>query len=294
MNTVTKVFVVLLTISSIAFVMAVVSHVAKEQDWKALSDEYRNQAINAQATLSNTLGVTAAEKQAQALKIQALTNTNAEQLGMLSRAEAARDAARAELASALHDKAAFQSTVSKLTGQLELVTREAEQLRTQRNELDTQYVDLQKRNADLADRNRELSIQNMTMSDQIRQFQQQLYAKDEEISRLARASGAPPAAVAPIVSQGLDPAKPSAPPSGLSIQGHVEEVQGKLATISVGKADGVQPGMTFVVFRDDQYIADLVVATVEPNRAMGDLTIIEGSVRRGDKIAEESVFASRR
>lgn len=294
MNTVTKVFVVLLTITSIAFVMAVISHVAKEQDWRALADEYRNQAMNAQATLANTLAVSAAEKQAFGQRVQALTNTNTEQLGMLSRAEAARDAARAELASALHDKATLQSTVSKLTGQLELVTREAEQLRTQRNDLDTQYVDLQKRNADLADRNRELSIQNMTMADQIRQFQQQLYAKDQEISRLASGGGGAAGAPSTVVSQGLEAAKPAAPPSGLSIQGHVEEVRGKLATISVGKADGVEKGMTFVVYRDNQYLADLVIASVEPNRSIGDLTIVEGAVHPGDRIAEESVFASRR
>lgn len=294
MNTITKVFVVLLTIFSIAFVMAVITHVGKEQEWRQLATDYRAQAMSAEAARNNLLAVSAAEKQGLAQKIEALNDANERQLGMLQRAEADRDAARAELASVQHEKAAQQITITKLTGQLELLTREAGQLRSQRNQLDQDYVELQKRNADLNDRNREFSIQNLTMAEQIRRFQQQLYAKEEEIERLQKLSGVPPAERPMIVKQEMEKARPTAPPSGLAIRGHIEELRGKLATISVGAADGVREGMTFVVYRGQQYLGDLVIAHVEPNRSTGDLTIVEGEVAVGDRVAEESVFAAGR
>jgi len=293
LNTVTKVFVVLLTVFSIAFVMAVVTHVGAEQRWKELATEYRSLAQSADATLSNTLAVTAAEKQALAQKIQSLTETNQKQAGMLERAEAERDAARAELASVQHEKAAQQITITKLTGELELLSREASQLRAQRAQLDRDYVELQKRNAELNDRNRELSIQNMTMAEQIRQFQQQLFAKDEEIERLQKVAGVPPAERRAIVGRQIDRAQPVSGPAPPAIRGQVQEIRGKLATISVGQADGVKEGMTFIVYRGDTYLGDLVVTSVEPKRAIGDLTIVEGEVRVGDRVAEESVFAWR-
>lgn len=285
MNTVTKVFIVLQTVASIAFVMVVVTHVRTEENWKSLADDYRDQAINAQSNFTSGLAVAAAEKQALAQKIQSLTDTNRDQRAALERAETARDAARAELASAQHDKTALQSTVTKLSSQLDLVANEASELRKQRNQVDQDYVALQRRNAELTDRNRELSVKNLTMADQIRQFQQQLYANGS--------GGATGSSRVPIVSQKLDYAEPNAPPVGLAIQGHVSEIEGRLATVSVGEADGVQPGMTFVVYRNDTYLGDIVIASVEPNRSIGDLTIANGDVRPGDQIAEESVFAGK-
>ena len=78
--------------------------------------------------------------------------------------------------------------------------------------------------------------------------------------------------------------------SGAPIRGHVTEISGSLASISVGSADGVAEGMVFVIYRGMDYIGDLRVSKVEPNQSAGSLVRTSGSVLVGDEVADEARF----
>jgi hypothetical protein len=58
-------------------------------------------------------------------------------------------------------------------------------------------------------------------------------------------------------------------------------------TINVGADNGVQRGMDFVVYRNKEFIATIVIDKVEKGSSTGGLFVSEGSntVRAGDKVA---------
>ena len=66
---------------------------------------------------------------------------------------------------------------------------------------------------------------------------------------------------------GTDAAIPLEPVAGTPIRGRILEVDGNLATISVGSADGVQVNMTFVIYRGSDYVGDLRIIDIEPHTA---------------------------
>jgi hypothetical protein len=53
------------------------------------------------------------------------------------------------------------------------------------------------------------------------------------------------------------------------------DLKNLLAEISIGSADGVREGMRFHLTRGDQFICDLVVLDVLPDKAVGWLDLIE-------------------
>ena len=78
------------------------------------------------------------------------------------------------------------------------------------------------------------------------------------------------------------------------ISGQVQSVKGHLVIISVGSADNVQKGTTFVVFRGTDYVGDVEITDVQPNMAAGRLirTRPGMSVRAGDQVQDEFHFAT--
>lgn len=70
--------------------------------------------------------------------------------------------------------------------------------------------------------------------------------------------------------------------SGVTIKGRVTAVEADLATVNVGRADGVEPGMRFTVFRGPAYLAELVVSRVEADRSVGRLELVKQQVQVDD------------
>jgi len=82
-------------------------------------------------------------------------------------------------------------------------------------------------------------------------------------------------------------AQPVSTPAATPIRGHIVEVQGKLATVSIGSSDGVSKGMVFVIYRDSDYIGDIEITDVEPNLAAGRLIRTRATPRADDMVADE-------
>ena len=109
----------------------------------------------------------------------------------------------------------------------------------------------------------------------------ELQAKLEQFLREYGKAPAPPTPVTPITAK----AKPAAPPTGaISLKGQVTAVDLKnsLAEISIGTAHGVKEGMKFHVTRGDQFICDIVILDVEPERAIGWLELLQDDPKAGD------------
>ena len=83
---------------------------------------------------------------------------------------------------------------------------------------------------------------------------------------------------------------PLTPAVAAPIRGQIELLEGGIAQISVGSDDGVSKGMIFVIYRDGNYLGRMTIEEVEPNHAAGSLSHLQGDVRVGDKVADETRF----
>ena len=97
-----------------------------------------------------------------------------------------------------------------------------------------------------------------------------------------------PSAAAPAM------ASPVAP-----IRGEIKDVKSGLASISVGSADGVAHGMTFLVYRKapkggkPQYLGSIKITRVDANQSAGEVEQSAGDIHAGDVVRDEASFAMR-
>ncbi len=281
MSTASKVFVVLLAVFSIAFVMLTVAHVAQEANWRNLATEYRTQAQVSEANFQAMLAASAAEKLALNDKLEEMLRSKQQVEAQRQEALAERDESIAALEEARHQNDANSAALTKLAGELQVLSSEATELRVQRNDLEKRGLELQRRNTDLVTRNRELTIQTTTMAEQIRQLQQVNYAMQSQSDLSGGGSAAPL-----LVGAATDAARPMGPPTSSPIRGSIKAVRGSLASLSVGSADRVNPGMRFVIYRNDKYLGDVTVTATEPNEAVGMLENTQGDIRVGDTVVD--------
>ena len=84
------------------------------------------------------------------------------------------------------------------------------------------------------------------------------------------------------------------PVAASPIRGEIIEIAGNILTISVGSADGVTKDMVFVVYRGGQYIGDLRVGMVDPNRSAGRLIQSAMAPKVGDEATDALRFSGSR
>ena len=297
MSVLTKVFVVLLTVFSIALSMLVVAAFAQQQSWKQSADDYQAAAAAANAkagAMSENANITEQRAlnrhQEDVLTINALKDKavdNETKVGQLERAKTEAEnrltVSQGELTSAL--------------AQSKLLTTGLNREREFSAKLTTENSDLRRRNVDLNDRVKELTVNVAMASSQIRALQQQITAMG--------ASGASEAVTQIPGGPGLVEANtptaavPAVPSMTTPIRGEVTSVKGTLASISVGNADGVAPGMMFLVYRkaqdggNPQYLGSIRVTRVETNQAAGQIEQSTGDIKPGDSVRDELSFAKR-
>ncbi len=271
MSTLSKVFAILLVVFSIAFTSMTISFVVRTENWQELAQTYQQHARIADTNLRNSIAANAAE-------VATLRETINRHLSRNSALEEklrdqANDTAqlRAELAQAASGKTTSEAINRGLLAQLQSSESARATYQKQRDDLERQNIDLTRRNIDLNDRVNEQTAQVSVMQEQRRQLEQQVNILKSENERIAASHGRSPSAVAVEDSSGLAlrDITASTPAARAPIRGRVTEVAGNIVTISVGDADGVKKGMVFVVHRGDQYIGDLKINAVDPERSAG-------------------------
>ena len=287
MSTAAKVFVVLLVLFSVAFSMVTVTFVVQQDNWKQLALDYRgaHQAARVEATSIEALAkTTAVQLQGQitqlARQIEALN-------GKLAEADAEIKKKDTELIELKSNSEAARADANRAIQLQELDKTRAERLEKRNGELLAQATELQKRNLDLDRRVQELTQQVTIMDEQVRALKEQRYALEQQLAT-AQKSGA----VAGMPRPQGELAKAVAPigAAPTAIKGRILEIKDKVASISVGSADGVTEGMSFIVYRGATFLGKLRITMVEPNGAGGDLILIRGDIRPQDLVKDERSF----
>lgn len=296
MSMLTKVFIVLLVVFSIAFTTMSVSLVAQMTDWRETAEKYEEHARVADANLRHLIAANAAE-------IAAANDANRGRLGEIADLEEEKQAARnevdrlqAELAGAASEKSSSDAMSRGLLAQLDGCSASRDEYRAQRDALEKRSIDLERRNIDLNDRVNEQIAQIAVLVEQKRQFEQQVNILKKENERLARAAGRPSAAVALEDPSGAAMPQVTAltPTAAVAIRGHVVDVSGSIVTLSVGAVDGVREDMIFVVHREGQYLGDLKVDLVDPNRSAGRAVGPRFVPRPGDEVTDSASLSASR
>lgn len=288
MSTLTKVFVVVLVVLSIAFTAMTVSVVAQTTNWRATAEKYQEHARVADTNLRNLISANAAQLQAAEDAIaghQARANELGKKL-QESQSEVAQN--RGELARVAAEKSSADAMNRGLLAQLQVADAARGEYHKQRDELEKRNIDLERRNIDLNDRVNEQTAKMAVLLEQRRQFEQQLNILRTENEKLASDSRR--------VSTGMSLEEPTGaalpgvtavtPASLTAIRGKILEISQDLLTISVGAADGVKKDMVFVIHRDGQYVGDVKINLVDPNQSAGRLVRTALPPQLGDQVTD--------
>ena len=191
MSVLTKVFVVLLTVSSIAMSMLVVAAFSQQQNWKASAEDWQAASIAAQAKERAMAANAAIEKQ-RALdmhqedlrKINDVNARLAEANAKIGELETATNGARTSLT-------VEQGNVTKLSDHNKLLQAAINREKEFSTKLATRNSELERGNIDLTDRIKELTVNVEMARAQVRALQQQIAGMDGAVHLEAVDAGEP-------------------------------------------------------------------------------------------------------
>lgn len=296
MSTLTKVFVVMLVVSSIAFTTVAVSMSAQTTNWRNTADGLQKKLTVADTTIS---GLHAAH----AAQLATLRDTVKTQLDRIAKLDEQLKTAQGDVAkkdTTLNQTTAELGSVQALNqglkGLLDVSQTNEQSFRKQRDDLEKEKLDLQTRNIGLNERVSDQTAQIAVLEEQRRQFEQQLDILRRENTTLARQANrlGSGAAMEDPKGTGLAGVTALSPVASTAVRGKVVSIDGNILTLSVGNADGVEKDMEFVIRRNGQYVGDLAIQAVEPNRSAGRITRQALAPQPNDEIIDLSHLASSR
>ena len=276
MSTLTKVLIVLLTISSIFLCGIVVTYVSNADNYKKMYTDLRNAKLAAEENQKNAekqlnSAIEEAGKQEQLLK----KNISALQIQV--------DQLQTDLTNAQRKASEAEAQVSTWKDATEkFVATNAEFKKLLEDTLDElKSVDARRIQGDkeLAETTAAL-IQKMAIIDTLETKSKLLLEEKTDLqnqlgSRLQRSGQtvAAPVTVTPL----KETARVAMPAVDIGLNGLITTVDldNSLAEISIGGANGVKQNMKFHVTRADKFICDIVILDVEPENAIGTLELMD-------------------
>ena len=276
MSTLTKVLIILLTISSICLCAIVVTYVSNAENYrqmynklKADKDAAEQNEINAKKQLK--LANDAADKLELKLKDEISTLTT--EVGNLKTqlTEAQRTASEAVAQENIWRdiNTKFLSTNEDLRKLLEDKLAELKSVDASRIQGDKQLKEttatLIQKIAIIGDLEKQTKLLLEEKTDLQNQLGQHLQKSGQTV--------APPVTVTAV----KETARVATPAVDIGLNGLITTVdlENSLAEISIGAANGVRQNMKFHVTRADKFICDIVILDVEPENAIGTLELMD-------------------
>jgi len=276
LSTLTKILIVLLTISSIFLCGIVVTYVANAENYRK---KYLDQKREYDAAVEN-------EKQA----VKNFNDINDEMARQKTELEGKNAALKSDvdvLDSKLKEAEIQKDKWINEAGKWQAITRDFYDTNDkQRQLLEDTLAKLKTIEAEQIKSDKEIKettaalIEKMAIIDDLeKQWKQLLEEKTDLQNRLNQLLQQAGKAVA--VPEPVTPTKEKAqvaPPTvDISLNGLIiaVDLENSLAEISIGAANGVKQNMTFHVTRADKFICDIVILDVEPEKAIGTLELMD-------------------
>jgi chromosome segregation ATPase len=266
----TKLFVVLQVILSIALTAAVVVYVSREDAQLANLKAAQTTALAAQSERDAAVAaMNAATSNANA--VQERSNAQATQFNSnITAAQQQLADLNVQLAKANTSNATQALQITQLTEGLKAATDTTANLNTTVAQLRTSSDEAVKRAAEASQRINELDNTLQVTEAERRNLAEQLAEATQNNQRLSRALQDRGGNVNEVLAGRVEPRT-----AGVAINGVIREKRDiagvPYATISVGSADDVQRGMQFKVIQGDKFLGTLTVDSVEQQEATGRL-----------------------
>jgi chromosome segregation ATPase len=287
LSTLTKILIVLLTLSSIFLCGIVVTYVANADNYRQKYNDIRadNDSLSKKVEdLTKQIN----EKIEQ--KKQTENKLNSE----ISSLKAEKGELQTSLDNAEREKAALLQKVNSWTsitkdfyettdkqGQLlkntleELSKVQAEQIR-QHKELNETTAALEEKMAIIET----LDAENKRLLEEKTELQNKL---DRFLQPIGKTAGE----TTPVTpeEEAAQPAATEEREIGLQGQVTAVDLKNSMATISIGSADGVKEGMKFHVTRGEEFLCDILIVDVDTEEAVGILELVQQQPNVGDTVS---------
>jgi hypothetical protein len=288
LSTLTKVLIVLLTISSIFLCGIVVTYVANADNYKQKYESQNNSyqsakrnEDNAKTQLNNTIEEKNREAEKLGEQIASLEDQINKLKGDLANAGRERDDAVRKVNNWMTIVKDFSVTVEN----------NQQLVKDALAERDTKEAELIKQGKELKDTTAAL-MENMAIVRQLQEGSKRLLEEKTELQnkldQYLRQYGKAIAAPSPVTPR-REAVRVAPPTKDIDLNGMITEVDLKnlLAEISIGAAEGVKTGMRFHLTRDDKFICDIVILDVWPEKAVGWLELLQEQPQNQPKINDK-------
>ncbi|HUS73078.1 MAG TPA: hypothetical protein VMY06_08425 [Sedimentisphaerales bacterium] len=277
MSTLTKILIVLLTLSSIFICGIVVIYVANANNYRQMHDDLK------------------AERDAFEKKVESLTKQLNKKIddtqdlednlgSQITSLKIELDELNGQLKDSEREKAALLQRVDRFAADVETFTKTNADNRTLLEDTiktwKTVEADLIKEQSQHKETAR-LLLEKLaiiqTLETEKKQLLEEKFALQGRLDKLLQPTGKIPTVPVTVTSE-KDIARPAPVTTrDIGLKGLVTAVdlKNKMANISIGTADGVREGMKFHVTRGDEFICDILIIDVEAERAVGILELME-------------------
>lgn len=278
MSTLTKVLIVLLSLSSIFLSGTMVTFVATSSNYKEAYEKQKSeiQILEAETALFDQRF---AEKSAQmAQLVVALKSENQELKLQLSTSELAKRTAESER----DDLDIKYKTISGVMASFDETIANANKSRDViQSELRKALEDINNLNAELneSESNQyEKSVYIEKLDAQVKYLKEEKVSLEAKIAELAKGKPVTREKPVTVVKDFAMPAP--APATDVSLKGLVSEVSRDYVVISLGSADGVTTNTVFHISRGAEFICNVKITSVDTNKSAGvvDLKLLEPKV----------------
>ena len=287
MSTLTKILIVLLTLSTFFLCGIVVTYVANADNYRQKYDALK------------------ADRDSLSKKVKDLTKQVNERIEQNKQTEANLSSEIASLkeeivrlqtdiGNAEREKASLLQKVNSWASIVEDFTqtndKQGQLLKNTLDELNKVQTDQIKARKELDETTTAL-VEKMAIIDTLEAEKRRLLEEKTELQsrldELLRPFGKVAAAPVPVTPKEtrVQPAMPAV--RDIELRGLVTAVDLKnsMASISIGSADGVKEGMKFHVTRGDEFLCDILIIDVDAEEAVGVLDLVQQQPRVGDNVS---------
>jgi len=287
LSTLTKSFIILLTISSLFLCGYVVQYVSSVSNYKA---EYETKQRELTARQSEIDNLNENLKNERNKRIQLEDSKNKEIAALnkkISELQTEINDMKLQNASLLNKVDSWITTTQQLTNlsdkNREMYATALTELSKTKDELVSERTKLDETSNTLIDKE---ALIDMLEKD-VKQLTEEKIALENKLNDILRPYGTKAAAQQPVTQQNDLAQLATATTTKIGLKGLVSGVDTKksMAKISIGSSDGVKKAMRFHVSRGNEYICDIVIIDVAAEEAVGTLELVQQPPRPGDNVS---------
>ena len=290
MSTLTKILIVLLTLSTIYLCGSVVTYVATAENYKEIVSGLKTDLRAANAVAENEKEKYLNEKDLKTqlgikleAEIAALEDDKIQMQVNLTKLESKKNVLELEVSSWVKVVQSFSSTTDERMAFLAEKLRELKEVRAEQIAATKEIGEL---HTSLVEKVTYIS----TLENQKKQLIEQKIGLQGKLDVLLRADGDFDDVKITHVTSERGLALPAdSPVLEDALKGKVTEVniQNKIVGISIGSADGVQQGMKFYVTRGEDFVCEILIMNVDSKVSAGVIELASGQPKIGDKVATD-------